>query len=282
MLNKYLIFTLLIYLQFAMPEEELVEEFASGIVLSGVDGGDAPIVPVSKSLTIGDVLSCVNIARAAFNVASFAQAKIIPTQTQKEDQAILSDKINALKTEKLFHKCLVENTRGSIVNGLPEKCQNEGRAFMMANDIYEYQKTREEFVLASANLAAPAKKGWSLRKKILIGGGVILAVCTGTIFLAPIVAPGSVVASQATALQSSATLVMNNAKEGFTVYANDFVAIATKEKLSTCSLMIDGANTIRPFVYANQEEEYQALVNEKKNRPSLTEQIKRVYAANAK
>ncbi len=223
------------------------------------------------SVPVGDVTLGLNIAEEAFHLGNFVKTKVAPNEYEKDRAYNINHKIETLKAEDLFHKCLIKNARSPRAEDhLPVACQQLAKSYRLARGSRKFKAQQQQFLLATKDLVVEgeelAEKGWSKRKKVLVGGAVVV-VGAGAVVAAPIVLPGAIVAAKSVALVGAikTSVVAAGTKVGHLIVAN---------KLMSALGAIFVTKKIRPLVYETPDEELESLELAKLKRIPLAEQIR--------
>lgn len=222
------------------------------------------------SVPVSDVALGLNIAEEALYFGNFVKNKVAPNEYEKDRAHNINYKIESLKTEDLFHRCLVKHARSPRAeNHLPVACQQLAKAYTSARGPHKFKAQQQQFLLATKDLVVEeeetTEKGWSKRKKVVVGGAVV-AVGAGTVLAVPIVLPGAIVVMKSVALVGTikATVAAAGTKVGNLIVAN---------KLMSALGAILVTKKTRPLVYETPDEELASLKAAKQKRTPLGEQI---------
>lgn len=165
----------------------------------------------SATKDLKDINSNINLAKAtirisktAFQAIGLAQETVSPNDEQKlnKDRQEELEKIKA--AEDKLKQCLADNAYAKRQEGeLPTECDSFDQLFSILAGFERRNALKKEFNDIIAALPAQNKKEatyYSTRKVIIIGGVAFVVVGGALFFLAPVIVPGTIIASKATAV----------------------------------------------------------------------------------
>ena len=269
---------------------------------------------------IGDGLASTHsgivIARTAFNGIHLVYKYVNPAAEEELKQRLINQQIKILKTEEELILCVAKNAYGKREEDeLPFDCNGIAMSFAELAGLVRHDRFRLEFNAIMDDLPPISERqsekqsenqNMSNTTKVVIGGAIIVGTTGVCLACAPIILPGTIVATKATAITASikATALVTGAKiagaslatktgilaatttvveTGGTLY-EILNKIPTADKVKVTAKVIGVAGKIyepalyaRPYLCENAQEELIRLTNMRAANVSLRDRIKEIH-----